>query len=377
MPCLRKSSFSKILNFKKAIRQLSQSENRTTPTTKTIPNNLIGSDSDLALLVEGHHRPISNAATSTPITNSRSDLIGRRSIDSSSTRVSEQSSATSSPLSMARSNLKKSTSRQRSFRGSEKRRLLESLESICELCNEVLQNKPKNDPVYNFKASCTSLAEQISENRIIEAKSIEDLTNSLALFGNDKIKVNQSILGELDQLIGDFLELSGQQYVVSTTLTVQDHSVLVEETESLENVTNRTGFDPYFLQKPLPAESNGEDSFQLSAKVCGIPRPYVKWYKSKMSLNNSTRMVDVLGDYCIVADNVHGSAQCITNVKYKIKPDSNNSYFNNDRSNIQSRFDFVDDGETTDTDRSETTIKELHIDSSDDDSQSTQVQMKL
>ena len=48
-----------------------------------------------------------------------------------------------------------------------------------------------------------------------------------------------------------------------------------------------------------------------------------------------------------------------------------------DRSNIQSRFDFVDDGETTDTDRSETTIKELHIDSSDDDSQSTQVQMKL
>ena len=117
MPCLRKSSFSKILNFKKAIRQLSQSENRATPTTKT--NNLIGSDSDLALLVDntGHHRPISNAATSTPITNSRSDLIGRRSIDSSSTRVSEQSSATSSPLSMARSNLKKSTSRQRSFRG--------------------------------------------------------------------------------------------------------------------------------------------------------------------------------------------------------------------------------------------------------------------
>ena len=65
-------------------------------------------------------------------------------------------------------------------------------------------------------------------------------------------------MGELDQLIGDFLELSGQQYVVSTTLTVQDHSVLVEETESLENVTNRTGFDPYFLQKPSPAESNGE-----------------------------------------------------------------------------------------------------------------------
>ena len=31
----------------------------------------------------------------------------------------------------------------------------------------------------------------------------------------------------------------------------------------------------------------------------------------------------------LIIDNVHGSAQCITNVKYKIKPDSNNSYFNN------------------------------------------------
>ena len=49
--------------------------------------------------------------------------------------------------------------------------------------------KPKNDPVYNFKASCTSLAEQISENRIIEAKSIEDLTNSL---GRVSFKIVQS-----------------------------------------------------------------------------------------------------------------------------------------------------------------------------------------
>ena len=98
------------------MRQLSQSDqNRATPTTKTISNNLLGSDSDLALLVEGHQSRSNAARTST--TNSRSDLIGRRSIDSSSTRVSEQSSATSSPLSMARSNLKKSTSRQRSFRG--------------------------------------------------------------------------------------------------------------------------------------------------------------------------------------------------------------------------------------------------------------------
>ena len=58
----------------------------------------------------------------------------------------------------------------------------------------------------------------------------------------------------------------------------------------------------------------------LYATVCGIPRPHVRWYKSKMSLNKNTRMVDVLGDYCIVADNVHGSAQTIAHVKYQLRP---------------------------------------------------------
>lgn len=30
-------------------------------------------------------------------------------------------------------------------------------------------------------------------------------------------------------------------------------------------------------------------------------------------------MVDVLGDYCIVADNLHGSAQAVANVKYQFR----------------------------------------------------------
>ena len=57
----------------------------------------------------------------------------------------------------------------------------------------------------------------------------------------------------------------------------------------------------------------------LTSTVCGIPRPHVRWYKSKMSLSKNTRMVDVLGDYCIVADNLHGSAQAVANVKYQFR----------------------------------------------------------
>ena len=62
-----------------------------------------------------------------------------------------------------------------------------------------------------------------------------------------------------------------------------------------------------------------EGELVLTATVCGVPRPYVRWYKSKMSLSNETRMVDVLGDYCLIADNIHGSAQCIANVKYQLR----------------------------------------------------------
>ena len=48
-----------------------------------------------------------------------------------------------------------------------------------------------------------------------------------------------------------------QQYVVKSKLTVKDHAVTVEETESLENV-QRSSYEPYFIKKPQPAEFAGE-----------------------------------------------------------------------------------------------------------------------
>ena len=76
-----------------------------------------------------------------------------------------------SPLSLQRARLRKAQ-RPRSFKGSEKRRLLESLDSITQLCNEVLKNKTdaKVNEISNFKASCSSLAEQISDDKLIETK---------------------------------------------------------------------------------------------------------------------------------------------------------------------------------------------------------------
>lgn len=73
-----------------------------------------------------------------------------------------------------------------------------------------------------------------------------------------------------------------------------------------------------------------------------------------MSLNNNTRMVDILGTYTCVADNIHGSQQSVTNVSYNPTKD-------NPLPNPIHQFD----GFSTDTD---TTAKELHIYSSSDDS---------
>ena len=73
-----------------------------------------------------------------------------------------------------------------------------------------------------------------------------------------------------------------------------------------------------------------------------------------MSLNNNTRMVDILGTYTCVADNIHGSQQSVTNVSYNPSKD-------NQHPNPIHQFD----GFSTDTD---TTAKELYIYSSSDDS---------
>lgn len=48
-----------------------------------------------------------------------------------------------------------------------------------------------------------------------------------------------------------------QQYVVETKLTINSHAVTVEEIEYLETV-DRHSYEPYFIDKPQPAEYIGK-----------------------------------------------------------------------------------------------------------------------
>ena len=48
-----------------------------------------------------------------------------------------------------------------------------------------------------------------------------------------------------------------QQYVVETKLTINSHAVTVEEIEYLETV-ERNSYEPYFIDKPQPAEYIGK-----------------------------------------------------------------------------------------------------------------------
>ena len=115
-----------------------------------------------------------------------------------------------------------------------------------------------------------------------------------------------------------------------------------------------------------------------------------------MSLSKNTRMVDVLGDYCIVADNLHGSAQAVANVKYQFRrvtsmienEEDSSSYYTGiltirgynsqplpkDRTETsrygQTRRVQIDDSKDTDRDEL-VSNRELYIYSSDDDSQLT------
>ena len=77
------------------------------------------------------------------------------------------------------------------------------------------------------------------------------MTRSLKNFGSDPAKsaVKDGIISELDELIGDFLELSGQQYIVKSTLIINDHSVTIEEEANLEPVS-RDYYSPGFISQP-------------------------------------------------------------------------------------------------------------------------------
>ena len=76
---------------------------------------------------------------------------------------------------------------------------------------------------------------------------------------------------------------------------------------------------PRIIIPPTNVDFFEGQPFQLRAVVAGIPKPQIRWYKSKMILDSNTRMVDVLGRYTLTADNIHGSAEVSALVKYGAK----------------------------------------------------------
>ena len=76
---------------------------------------------------------------------------------------------------------------------------------------------------------------------------------------------------------------------------------------------------PHIIIPPTNVDFFENQPFQLRAVVAGIPKPQIRWYKSKMILDSNTRMVDVLGRYTLTADNIHGSAEVCALVKYGAK----------------------------------------------------------
>ena len=87
--------------------------------------------------------------------------------------------------------------------------------------------------------------------------------------------MKETIFDELDELIGDFLELSGQQYVVKSTILIEENTVCIEETESLQPV-KRTNFKPSFIAIPHQSEYSGDGLVKFYAVVSGVPRPRVQ-----------------------------------------------------------------------------------------------------
>ena len=84
----------------------------------------------------------------------------------------------------------------------------------CNVLRSSSSNQIQEEDVLDFRSSCASLVSSLADDpALVKIASIEDLTKSLREFGADvgKDPVRDNIFSELDQLIGDFLELSGQQ----------------------------------------------------------------------------------------------------------------------------------------------------------------------
>ena len=80
-----------------------------------------------------------------------------------------------------------------------KLKIIKSLDSICDMCDDMLNKK-----------------EQIT---LEKARSIEDLTASLERFGTlEEEEVSADLFAELDEVIGGFMQLSKQHFVVQVRI---------------------------------------------------------------------------------------------------------------------------------------------------------------
>ena len=77
---------------------------------------------------------------------------------------------------------------------------------------------------------------------------------------------------------------------------------------------------PFFISVPQRNEYRGEGEVKFTAVVSGVPKPTIKWYKNNMRLDGQTRVVDILGTYTVIADNIHGCVDTTVVVQYGIRP---------------------------------------------------------
>ena len=263
------------------------------------------------------------------------------------------------------------------------------------------------EDIKDFHSSCASLVSSLVDDPSgFRTASIEDLTKALKEFGsNDSSNESkrESIFSELDELIGNFLELSGQQYIVKSTISIEDFTVCITETESLQ-VVNRDTFMPSFIVLPERTDYSDDGPVKFTAVVSGVPRPHIEWWKNNMLLDDQTQMVDVLGSYAVVADNAHGTVDATVSLNYGLRPPRsiNGSAIESETSCYTARSEFSEfstrpkypstscQSDTTDTEATvrqsdessdwtdSTTVRDddLHINSTDTETEDTPKQTK-
>ena len=77
-------------------------------------------------------------------------------------------------------------------------------------------------------------------------------------------------------------------YGFQSTLTIDKHSVSTTNIEELANHMDPQ-LAPRIIIPPTNVDFFEGKPFQLRAVVAGIPKPQIRWYKSKMILDSNTR----------------------------------------------------------------------------------------